>query len=145
MERASTFFYERQSEEARRREEELRQDMPTTVLVRKVADWRGMKLEDEQAERLGLWLHYGFGATGGPVATVLARTTPIGPLSAGLAVGTAMFVFVDEGANYVLGLTPPAPEWPLVTHVRALAAHLVYGLAHGSFLAVAGRVADRQG
>jgi hypothetical protein len=145
MEKASTFLYERQSEEARRREEELREEMPTTVLVRKVADWRGVKLEDQQADRLGMWLHYRFGAAGGPVAAVWARTTPIGPLGAGLAVGTAMFVFVDEGANYVLGLTPPAPEWPVVTHVRALAAHLVYGLALGSFLALTGRVADRRG
>jgi hypothetical protein len=117
MEKASTFMYERQSEEARNREEELREEMPTTVLVRKVADWRGVKLEDEQADRLGTWLHYGFGAAGGPVAAILARTTAIRPLRAGLAVGTAMFVLVDEGANYVLGLTPPAPEWPAVTHL----------------------------
>jgi hypothetical protein len=144
MEKASTFLYERQSEEARRREEELRKDMPTTVLIRQVADWRGVKLENEQEEQLGMWLHYGFGAAGGPVATVLARTTRMGPLAAGLAVGTAMFVLVDEGANYVLGLTPPAPVWPLVTHLRALAAHLVYGLALGSLLAVTGRVADRR-
>jgi hypothetical protein len=33
----------------------------------------------------------------------------------------------------------------VVTHVRALAAHLVYGLALGSFLALTGRVADRRG
>jgi hypothetical protein len=80
-----------------------------------------------------MWLHHGFGAAGGPVA-------------AGLTVGTAVFVFVfvDEGANYVLGLTPPAPESPLVTHLRALAAHLVYGVALGSFLALAGRVTDRR-
>jgi hypothetical protein len=80
MEKASTFLYARQSEEARRREEELRQEMPTTVLVRKVADWQEVKLEDEQADRLGMWVHYGFGAAGGPVAVVLAKTTPIGPL-----------------------------------------------------------------
>jgi hypothetical protein len=146
MEKASTFLYQRQSEEARRREEELREEMPTTVLVRKAAEWRGVKLEDEQAERFGIWLHYGFGAAGGPVAAILARTTPIGPVGAGLAVGTAMFVFVDEGANYVLGLTSPTPEWPAVTHVRpALAAHLMYGLALGLFLDLRGRVAGRRG
>ncbi|MGH2655495.1 MAG: hypothetical protein ACRDIZ_02135 [Actinomycetota bacterium] len=98
-----------------------------------------------RADRLGMWLYYGFGAAGGPVAAALARTTPIGPLRAGLVVGTAMFVFVDEGANYVLGLTPPAPEWPLVTHLRALAAHLVYGLALGAILAVTDLLAHRRG
>ena len=45
-----------------------------------------------------------------------------------------MWVLVDEGANPVLGLTPPATAYPLVTHVRALAAHLVYGVALGGLL-----------
>lgn len=137
MENASTFLSERQREEARRREEEVRQDMPTTVLVRMVAARLGVKLEDERAERLATWLHYGFGAAGGPVATALARSIPLGPVAAGLTVGTAMFVFVDEGTNYVLGLTPPAPDWPLVTHLRAFAVHAVYGLTLGLFMGVA--------
>ncbi len=42
-------------------------------------------------------------------------------LTAGLAVGVGMWVIVDEGANALLGLTPPAPAWPVVTHLRALA------------------------
>ena len=56
-----------------------------------------------------------------------------------------MLVVVDEGANYVLGLTAPAPEWPWVAHLCALAAHLVYGLALGSLLAVTDRLVDRRG
>jgi hypothetical protein len=46
-----------------------------------------VKLEDEQAERLGRWLQYGFGAAGGPVAAILARTTPIGPLGVEALIG----------------------------------------------------------
>lgn len=47
-----------------------------------------------------------------------------------------MFALVDEGVNYVLGLTPPATDWPLVTHVRSLAAHVAYGLGIGVVLSL---------
>ena len=40
--------------------------------------------------------------------------------------------------NTVLGLTAPTWRFPLVTQVRALVAHLAYGLALGLLLA-AGR------
>jgi hypothetical protein len=47
-----------------------------------------------------------------------------------------MTVSVDEGLNYVLGLVPPAPEWPAASHFRGLAAHLAYGLTLGAALAL---------
>jgi hypothetical protein len=84
-------------------------------------------------------VHYAFGASGGPVAALIRRQG-LGPVAAGLAVGTGMWVVVDEGANAVLGLSPPAPEWPLVTHIRALATHLIYGVALGGLLVVGGAV-----
>jgi len=37
--------------------------------------------------------------------------------------------------NTVLGLTAPTWHFPLLTQVRALVAHLVYGLALGLLLA----------
>jgi hypothetical protein len=133
MERSANFFYERQSESSRQREEQLRQEMPTVTLVRQLGQVVGTKVENNRAEGWGMTLHYAFGASGGPVG-VLSQRQGLGPLAAGLAVGTAMWVLVDEGANAVLGLTPPATEWPLVTHTRAVAAHLVYGVALGALL-----------
>lgn len=141
MERSASFFYERQSESSRQREEQLRQEMPTTTLVRRAAEIAGTKIEDERAEKLGMAVHYAFGASGGPVAALIERRG-IGPLAAGLAVGTGMWVAVDEGTNAVLGLTPPAPEWPAVTHVRALVAHLVYGVVLGTLLAMGNAVLE---
>jgi len=132
-------MYERQSASSRRREEQLRTEMPTTTLVRRIADVVGTEVSDEQASRLGTWLHYGFGASGGPLAAALSAAG-MGAVPAGIAVGAGMWVLVDEGANAVLGLTQPATEFPLVTHVRALAAHLVYGLAVGALLGTARRV-----
>lgn len=139
MERAATKMYEAQSESSRQREEQLRTEMPTTTLVRKMGEAAGAKVSDDRAERLGMWAHYGFGTSGGPAAALLMRHG-LGAVPAGVAVGVGMWVAVDEGANAVLGLTPPATEFPLVTHARALAAHLVYGLAVGALLGTARRV-----
>jgi hypothetical protein len=87
----------------------------------------GSDLDDEPASRRGAALHYGVGASGGPVALALGQ----GPLAAGLVVATAMAVVVDEGANTILGLTPPPSQGPFSTHLRGFAAHLVYGAALG--------------
>lgn len=138
MERASTKMYGAQSESLRQREEQLRIEMPTTTLVRKLAEAADKKVRD-QAQRLGMWVHYAFGAAGGPAAAWLMRRGLAG-VPAGVAVGIGMWVAADEGANAVLGLTPPATEFPFVTHARALAAHLVYGFALGALLGTARRI-----
>jgi hypothetical protein len=134
MEQASSLIYQRQSEALRDEEEQLRKEMPTTVLVRKAAGLLGRELDDETAQRLGMATHYAFGASGGPVAQVL-RALGASPLKAGLIVATGMEIFVDQTANTVLGLTAPSWKFPAGTHVRAVAAHVVYGTALGLMLA----------
>jgi hypothetical protein len=137
MEYASQFLYERQAPASREREETLRTEMPTTTLVRKAAGLAGTQLGDATAERLGMVTHYAFGAAGGPLA-VAFTDRGVGPLKAGLAVATAMELGADQGVNTVLGLTPPPQAWPLVTHARAVAAHVAYGAALGLLLAAGG-------
>ena len=134
MEHASTALYDRQSAASRQREVELRKEMPTTTLVRKVAGALGSELDDARAERLGMVAHYAFGAAGGPQALLLRRFG-LSPLQAGLSVATAMEVFVDEGVNTVLGLTAPPQQWPWQAHARGVAAHAVYGVTLGLLLA----------
>lgn len=133
MERASTLMYARQDEQSRRREEQLRTEMPTTTLVRKTADLLGRELRDAHAEKLGTVSHYGFGAAGGPAAQLL-RALGRSPLRASLGVGTAMEVIVDRGMNTALGLTAPPRAWPWQAHARGVAAHAVYGAALGLLL-----------
>lgn len=135
MDRASTLVYQRQSESSRKREEQLRTQMPTTVLVRKAADYLGKELDDTQAERLGMAVHQATGMMGGTAGVLLARRG-LPAVAAGLIAGLGVFAAVDEGVNYVLGLTPPATDWPLVTHRRSLVAHLAYGLGIGAVLAL---------
>ena len=138
MERASSFLYERQTDGTREREEALRPEMPTTVLVRKAAAVVVGDLEERQASRLGAATHYAFGAAGGPLAAFLTGRGA-SPVGAGLTVAAAMELGADQGMNTVLGLTAPTWAFPLVTQVRGLVAHLVYGLALGLLLAAGGK------
>ena len=71
MERASGLLYQRQRASSRQREEQLRQQLPTTTLVRKLAGATGRKVDDHQAAKPGSLLHYGLGASGGPALVVL--------------------------------------------------------------------------
>ena len=133
MERTATWLYAHQNEASRAREEELRSAGPTTVLARKLAAAAGRELTEERAARLGSALHYGFGASGGVLAALAAQRA-VPPLAAGLGVALGMSVLVDEGANYLLGLTPPPAAWPATAHVRGALAHVVYGLVLGAGL-----------
>lgn len=139
LDRSSSAIYARQSDASRSREEELRDELPTIAFVRKTAALSGMTLDDEQERRLSRVVHFGVGAGGGVAAYVLSKTTPLGPFASGLATGLVIFALVDEGANYVLGLTAPATAWPAESHVRGLIAHLVYGGVIGALLAVTDR------
>lgn len=133
MEQASSAIYARHSEATRKREEELRPEMPTTVLVRRAGAALGLDLGDAAAERLGMVSHYGFGAAGGAAVRPLVATG-MSPLRAALAVAAAMEVGVDQAATTVLGLTAPTWRFPLVTNIRAVAAHAVYGASLGLML-----------
>ncbi len=43
--------------------------------------------------------------------------------------GAAMSLIADEIATPLLGFSAPNRAYPLVTHVRGVVAHLVFGLA----------------
>ncbi len=135
MERVGGFIYERQSDASKRREEQLRPDpMPPITLVRKIADLFGQEVDDQRAESMGTWIHYGFGLVGGPAAAAIRHRRQLGGMSAGLVVGLGMALVVDEGLNYALGLVPPAPEWPAASHLRGVVTHVAYGLTLGAVL-----------
>jgi uncharacterized membrane protein YagU involved in acid resistance len=59
---------------------------------------------------------------------VARRRFGMTPSGAGVASGLSMAVLVDEIANPLLGFTPPPQKYPLVSHLRGMAGHLVYGL-----------------
>ena len=56
------------------------------------------------------------------------RVSPEVTAGAGLPFGTAFWLVADETAVPLLGLAKGPTEYPVSTHVYALASHLVYGL-----------------
>ncbi len=129
MERVAMKLYEWEPEEARRQEDEVRPGEPPIVAARKTTQWFGFELSEEQIQMLGMYLfHYGLGMSWGPPYTLLRRKTNLGPVQAGLLVGAAMSLLVDEGMTPLLGFSAPNRDYPLVTHLRGVAAHLAFGL-----------------
>lgn len=129
MERVSMRLYELESEEDRRQEEEVRPGPPFEIAARKTTEALGLELSEPQIQALATYgFHYGLGMAWGPAYTLLRRWTDLGPVSAGLLVGAAMSLIVDEGMTPYFGFSAPNRSYPLSTHLRGFAAHLAFGL-----------------
>lgn len=128
MEPVSMKLYELESEEDRRREDEVRPGSPFEIAARKTTQAVGLQLEDPQLQMAGMAFHYGLGMGWGPVYTLLRRMTGINPIAGGLLTGAFLSLLVDEGLTPALGFSAPNRAYPLVTHLRGFVAHLVYGL-----------------
>ncbi|MGK5114115.1 MULTISPECIES: hypothetical protein [unclassified Geodermatophilus] len=128
MDAVTTLFYARQSEASRRREQELAPGGTLVQLGRQLGQVAGRDLDDAAAGRVGLALHRTFGTTYGVLAAALTRRG-VHPLAAGLAVGAAAFLVVDEGTSL-----PTMTDYPLVTHARGVVGHSTVGLTIGLLL-----------
>lgn len=123
-----TTFQRLEPEQDQEREQEVRPEMPFNVAARKIAGWLGTELDEEQTQKVGMALHQLLPISWVPVYMGLRRRTGMSPLTAGLSMGAAMSIVVDEGMTPLLGFSPPNRSYPLSTHVRAFVAHLVFGL-----------------
>ncbi|HSU81550.1 MAG TPA: DUF1440 domain-containing protein [Thermoanaerobaculia bacterium] len=86
-------------------------------------------LSQEEKKVAGPALHYGFGALTGLAYGALAELAPGVTRGVGAPFGTAVWLGADEVAVPVFRLAGPPWEHPAPVHARALAAHLVYGVA----------------
>ena len=111
----------------KRREEEVRPGPPPKIAARKSAEALGLELDERQAMRAAMAIHYGLGVTWGPVYSLLRRHSRMEPLGAGIVTGAAMSLVVDEALAPALGFSAPSHDYPTLTHVRGFANHLVYG------------------
>jgi|SRR5579884_2321394 len=128
MEHASSWMYEHvESSAARQREEQLRDAMPTVVMAGKLNDRLGKPLSADRVQKVGEWLHFGFGVAWGPAYAIARRRTTIGPLKLGLLLGAGVSLVFDEGLTPAAGFSPPNRAFPWQTHARAFSAHLVFG------------------
>lgn len=133
MDRVTTAYQKRQSEGSKQREKELLEVPAYVKAAEKLAEVGGTQIDQRRAEEVGEGLHRGLGVAGGLVAElVVARGA--NPIGAGILTALGMWLFIDEGGNAVLGLTPPPTAYPWETHARGLVGHLAYGSALGIML-----------
>lgn len=86
------------------------------------------KLTRSEKKIAGPAVHYALGTAVGGLYGAAAELAPNVTAGAGLPFGAAFWLVVDETAVPVLGLSKPPTDYPVSTHVYALASHLVYGL-----------------
>jgi hypothetical protein len=95
------------------------------------AIWRRMcwgELEERRAEIIGALVHYGFAMAAGAAYAAAAERFPVARAGRGTLFGAALWLVGDEWAVSASGLEEPG-RTPLRSHLSALGAHLVYGIA----------------
>jgi hypothetical protein len=138
MGKVTTPLYEREDPAARRREDEARGGKDAYVVAaEKAAGLADVELSARGAKSAGAGIHWGLGIAAGAAYAMMRGRVPGADLAAGLAFGAAFWLLVDEGANTLLGLTPPPRAFPLQAHARGLAGHLAFGVAADTALRAA--------
>jgi putative membrane protein len=87
------------------------------------------ELSQKEKKIAGPAVHYSFGTLTGVAYGMLAEVAPGVTRGAGAPFGTAVWLGADEVGVPALRLSGPPWEHPPSVHARALAAHLVYGVA----------------
>lgn len=128
MDVATWWFYRRQSDATKVREEELAPGGTLVQLGKQLGRTAGRDLDDEAAGRVGLAVHRSFGVGYGVLAAALTRRG-MRPLAAGLCVGAGAFLVVDEGTAL-----PLVTAYPLASHARGVVGHATLGLVTGVLL-----------
>ncbi|SFB56864.1 hypothetical protein SAMN05216266_12069 [Amycolatopsis marina] len=129
MEPVSMKLYQLEPEQARTQEDEVRPGAPFQIAAEKTTRLLGLDLNDQQMQKASMAFHYGLAISWAPLYALLRRRGQLRPISAGLAMGSAMSLIADEMLTPALGFSAPNRAYPLVTHVRGYVAHLAFGLA----------------
>ena len=88
----------------------------------------GHTLKESEKHAAGAAVHYAFGTATGGLYGALAELAPEVTTGAGIPFGAVFWAVADETAVPLLGLSKGPTEYPISTHVYALASHLVYGV-----------------
>lgn len=132
MDAATGWFYARQSAESKKREDEIAPGGTLVQLGHQLGEAAGRELDDRAAGKVGLAVHRTLGTTYGIIAATLAFRG-MSPMAAGLTVGTAALLLVDEGTAL-----STATDYPIVTHARGVVGHETFGLVCGALLWLTG-------
>lgn len=136
------------SEETLRRERRAQGGMPPSTVRAAEAAARavGTELPDRRSQALGgKAVHYGYGAAWGAAFALAARALALRwrpPVATGLAFGALLWLVSDEVLVPAFGFSSEPSRYPASSHLKGLAAHLVYGLAtDAAWRAARGRLA----
>ncbi len=130
MEQFNMKTYALESEQDRKREEAVRPGPPFVEAARNLSTRvLGVELSEEQAKKAGMAFHMLTGPAWAPVYVLMRRKLGWGPMTSGLAAGASLSLILDETITPAIGASAPNRDYPASTHLRAFAAHLVFGLA----------------
>jgi hypothetical protein len=138
MDKATTWFYGRQSDASKQREQELLPEGAPVATARKLTGLLGIEPTEDQTGTIALATHQSLGQLYGVVAAALTRRG-VSPMAAGVASGMGGFLLVDELANSLF-FTPPPQAYPVESHLRGVVGHLTLGVTTGALLTVARRL-----
>ncbi len=144
MNKATTWMYEREAEDARKKEEEARGGGTAYAnAAGKAADALDVELTDSQRQTAGTALHWVLGTTAGAAYGVARNRWPSVARAGGLPFGVGFFLTMDEMVNPLLGFTPGPQAFPWQAHARGLGGHVVFGLATEGVLQALDRLPSR--
>jgi hypothetical protein len=131
MEKAQTRIMAAGSEETKARERRARGDAEPATYQTADAAARllGASIPEDRRHLAAEVVHYATGAAWGGIFGALARRAELPGLAAGAAWGALVWLLNDELLVPVLGFSRGPTRYPLSTHAKALASHLVYGAA----------------
>ena len=130
MEKAQARIARLGSSSIKEREKRAMNDEPATYKTAEaVARQAGVELNEDQKAAGGSIVHYVYGAGWGAVYALLSRHTRLPRVAAGLAFGGLLWLVSDEVLVPLFGFSKPPRSYPSSVHLKALAAHLVYGSA----------------
>lgn len=129
MGHVTTYLYEHESPESRRRYEEVTGGVGAPErTAEKVASALGLELSEEQRRRLSQGLHWAVGIGGGAAYALARRRMRRVDAGQGLLFGLAFWLVFDETLTVLTGAARPPQEYPWQAHGRGLAGHLAYGV-----------------
>jgi uncharacterized membrane protein YagU involved in acid resistance len=144
MNKATTFMYEREAEDARQREDEARSGGTAYAnAAGRVASALDVELTDSQRTTAGTALHWILGTTAGAAYGVARSRWPAVARGGGVPFGVGFFLTMDELMNPLLGFTPGPQAFPWQAHARGLGGHVVFGLATEGVLQALDRLPSR--
>lgn len=89
------------------------------------------ELTKEETKWAGPLVHYSMGKVMGAAYGAVAEKFPVAGAGLGTAYGALVWLLADEIAVPLFGFAKGPEEYPLSSHVNALASHLVYGFITG--------------